>query len=68
MEILSRTTYTTRIEETVVNHPTEGPLTVKDYYDSESDKIIDSIIVSKSGYPLDDPALVEEIYNFLDNN
>ena len=68
MEILERRTYITRIEETVVNHPTEGPLTVKDYYDSESDKIVDSIIQSKDGYTLEDPTLVEQIYDFLDNN
>ena len=68
MEILERRTYITRIEETVVNHPTEGPLTVKDYYDSESDKIVDSILQSKDGYALEDPTLVEEIYDFLNNN
>ena len=38
------------------------------YSKTESDKIVDSILQSKDGYTLEDPTLVEEIYDFLNNN
>jgi hypothetical protein len=39
---------------------------VKEFYD-ESDKITDSIVQTKGGYIIDDPAEVERILEFIDS-
>jgi len=34
---------------------------------NDSGKVIDSILRDKDGYKIDDPALLEEVQNFVDN-
>ena len=55
------------IEHTyTINHPTEGVLVYKEWIDSETGKCIDFTLRSKSGFEIDDAALVEEVQEFVD--
>jgi len=65
MEILSRTTESVKIVETRVQKEDEVYF-VKDYY-NESDKIIDTVVTTKGGYIVDDPAEYQEILDFIDS-
>lgn len=68
MEIIERRTSITRIEETDVRHPEHGIITVRDFYASDSDHIIETTLVNEDGYILDDEELEQEITAFLDDN
>ena len=48
---------------TTLNHPEEGVIIVKDVL--ENSKIIDTVYILEGGSWIDDPALVEEIEDFL---
>ena len=50
-------------EITTLKHPEKGVMIVKDVL--ENSKIIDTVYTSEGGYEIDDPALVEEIEDFL---
>ena len=50
-------------EITTLKDPEKGVIIVKDVL--ENSKIIDTIYTSEGGYEIDDPALVEEIEDFL---
>lgn len=65
MELLTRTIQTVKIAETRIQNGSEVYF-VKDYYD-ESDKIIDTIVTTKDGHVVDDPAEYEEILEFIDS-
>ena len=49
-----------------LQHPTEGVLIYKEWV-NEKDKLIDSTLMSKHGHTINDPSLVEEIWDFIDN-
>jgi hypothetical protein len=49
---------------TTIQHPTEGIVMVKDVY--RQGKLLDSQYLSKEGYQIEDPALLEEIESFLE--
>lgn len=66
MELLSQTTQQVKIVESRVQLDNGTVAVVQDYYD-ESDKIIDTVVRTKDGYEIDDPAEVEQILDFLDS-
>ena len=68
MELLKHEVYSQAIENTyTVQHPTEGVLVYKEWIDSENGKCLDFVLRSKSGYDIDDLALVEMVQEFIDN-
>ena len=68
MELLKHEMEGQVIEHTyTIQHPTEGVLVYKEWVDSENGKCIDFILRSKSGYEIDDAALVEEVQEFIDS-
>jgi hypothetical protein len=67
MELLKHEVYSQAIENTyTIQHPNEGILVYKEWIDSEDGKCLDFILRSKGGFEIDDPALVEEIQEFID--
>jgi hypothetical protein len=68
MELLVHHVDSTIQHTYTINHPTEGVLFYKEWIDSETGKCIDFILHSKSGYKIDDDALVEEVQEFIDKN
>ena len=67
MELLKHEVYSQAIENTyTIQHPNEGVLVYKEWIDSENGKCLDFILRSKSGFEIDDPALVEEVQEFID--
>ena len=50
-------------EITTLKDPEKGVIIVKDVL--ENSKIIDTVYTSEGGYEIDDPALAEEIEDFL---
>lgn len=66
MELLSQTTQQVKIVESRVQLDNGTVAVVQDHYD-ESDKIIDTVVRTKDGYEIDDPAEVEQILDFLDS-
>jgi len=66
MELLSKTTQQVKIVESRVQLDNGTVAVVQDYYD-ERDKIIDTVVRTKDGYEIDDPAEVEQILDFLDS-
>jgi hypothetical protein len=67
MEILKTTTEVQKVVETIVQNGSSVYI-VKDYYQGDSDKIIDTVITTKDGYAVDDPAEFESIIEFLEEN
>jgi hypothetical protein len=67
MEILKTTTEVQKVVETIVQDGSSVYI-VKDYYQGDSDKIIDTVITTKQGHPVDDPAEFESIIEFLEEN
>jgi hypothetical protein len=67
MELLKHEVYSQAIENTyTIQHPNEGVLVYKEWIDSEDGKCLDFILRSKGGFEIDDPALVEEVQEFID--
>jgi len=67
MELLKHEVYSQAIENTyTIQHPNEGILVYKEWIDSEDGKCLDFILRSKDGFEIDDPALVEEVQEFID--
>ena len=67
MELLKHEVYSQAIENTyTIQHPNEGVLVYKEWIDSENGKCLDFILRSKDGFEMDDPALVEEVQEFID--
>ena len=66
MELLSKEVLLVHEVTHVVQHPEEGPLFYKEWLD-ERGKCIDFVLRSKSGYSIDDPALIEEVQEFVDS-
>jgi hypothetical protein len=67
MELLKHEVYSQAIENTyTIQHPNEGILVYKEWIDSENGKCLDFILRSKGGFEIDDPALVEEVQEFID--
>lgn len=66
MELLKKEVVKLKMVESTVQKEDGNIVIVKDYYD-EGDKIIDSTLQTKDGYPIDDPAEAEEITDFLDS-
>ena len=65
MEILYRETEVLTVERITLQTPDGTIVRVLEYTDSNG-KVIDSIVRTKHGYELDDLALTDEIYDFLD--
>ena len=65
MERLSRTETITKIVEHRVQLNSGNVVVVKDFYD-EKDSIIDTTVLTKDGYEIDDDAEVQEVLDFLD--
>lgn len=55
----------TREETYVIQHPKEGVLHYKEWLD-DSGKVIDSTLRSKHGVEINDPILMEEIWEYID--
>jgi hypothetical protein len=67
MELLKHEVYSQAIENTyTIQHPNEGVLVYKEWIDSQNGKCLDFILRSKGGFEIDDPALVEEVQEFID--
>jgi hypothetical protein len=67
MELLKHEVYSQAIENTyTIQHHFEGVLVYKEWIDSENGKCLDFILRSKDGFEIDDPALVEEVQDFVD--
>ena len=67
MELLKHEVYSQAIENTyTIQHPNEGVLVYKEWIDSKDGKCLDFILRSKGGFEIDDPALVEEVQEFID--
>jgi hypothetical protein len=68
MELLNHQIEGQVIEHTyAIQHPNEGVLYYKEWIQADNGKFIDCILRSKSGYEIDDPALMEEVQEFIDN-
>jgi hypothetical protein len=65
MELLRTTTQIVKIVESTIQLDSGGVAVVKDYYD-ETDKIIDTEVLTKDGYEIDDPAEYDAILEFMD--
>ena len=66
MEILHRETEVLTVERITLQMPDGLIVRVLEYTDSNG-KVVDSIVRDKDGYELDDLALTDEIYEFLDS-
>lgn len=54
----------------IIDHPKEGVLFYKEWIDS-NDVVIESTLVSKDGYLIDDPIINSDVWQYvdgLDNN
>ena len=65
MTILHTETEVLTVQRTTLQLPDGYVVRVLEYTDNNG-KVVDSIVRDKDGYELEDPALIEEIYNFLD--
>jgi hypothetical protein len=67
MELLNYEIESQAIEHTyTIQHHFEGTLVYKEWIDSKDGKCLDFILRSKDGLELNDPALVEEVQDFVD--
>jgi hypothetical protein len=68
MELLKHEVYTQAIENTyTVQHPKKGVMVYKEWIDSSNGKCLDFTLMSKGGFNIDNPALIEEVQEFIDN-
>jgi hypothetical protein len=65
IEILHTETEVLTVERTTLQMPDGQIIRVLEYTDSNG-KVVDSIVRTKHGYEVEDLALVDEIYEFLD--
>lgn len=65
MEILNKTTAYTREDTYVLEHSKEGVIIYKEWLDDKG-KVVDSVVRSKSGHDIEDPILIQEIWEFID--
>ena len=65
MKVLHRETEVLRVERTTLQTPDGRIIRVLEYIDSNKN-VVDSIVRDKSGYEIDDLALTDEVYDFLD--
>ena len=66
IEILHTETEVLTVERTTLQMPDGQIIRVLEYTDSNG-KVVDSIVRTKHGYEVEDLALVDEIYEFLDS-
>ena len=67
MEILNKETIgNLQLVITKIQVPDEGVVVVKDLYDCGS--LMESQYLSKNGYAIEDPALIEKIESFMDSD
>ena len=68
MELLNHQIEGQVVEHTyTILHPTEGVLYYKEWIQYDNGKFIDCVLRSKSGYEIDDAAIIEEVQEFVDN-
>ena len=67
MDLLQRTESTVTEVTYTLQHPTEGVIHYKEWRD-ERGKVIDSVTRSKNGFEINDPVLVEQIWQFVDEH
>lgn len=65
MEILHTETEVLTVQRTTLQLPDGSVVRVLEYTDNNG-KVIDSIVRDKDGYELEDLALIDEVYDFLD--
>ena len=65
MEILHTETEVLTVERTTLQLADGYIIRVLEYTDNNG-KVVDSIVRDKDGYELEDLALIDEVYNFLD--
>lgn len=65
MEILHTETEVLTVERTTLQMPDGQIIRVLEYTDSNG-KVVDSIVRTKHGYEVEDLALIDEVYEFLD--
>lgn len=66
IEILHTETEVLTVERTTLQMPDGSIIRVLEYTDSNG-KVVDSIVRDKHGYEIDDLALIDEVYEFLDS-
>ena len=66
MTILHTETEVLNVQRTVLQLPDGSVLRVLEYTDTNG-KIVDSIVRDKEGYEIDDLALIDEVWEFLDS-
>ena len=67
MELLNHMTAPVIEHAYMINHPTEGVVLYKEWIDSETGDCIDFVLRSRHGFDIDDPALIEEIQEFIED-
>jgi len=68
MELLNHQIENQMIEHTyVIQHPTEGVLYYKEWVSADNGRFIDCTLRSKGGYEIDDPTIMEQVQEFVDN-
>ncbi len=65
MEILHTETEVLTVERITLQMPDGQIIRVLEYTDSNG-KVVDSIVRTKHGYEVEDLALIDEVYEFLD--
>lgn len=65
MELLSRTEFVVT-EVTYTFQDEISTFYYKEWINAE-EKVIDSVLRDKDGYQIDDPALLERVYDFIDS-
>ena len=65
MEILHTETEVLTVERITLQMPDGQIIRVLEYTDSNG-KVVDSIVRDKHGYEIEDLALIDEVYEFLD--
>ena len=65
MELLSRTEFVVT-EVTYTLQDEISTFYYKEWINAE-EKVIDSVLRDKDGYQIDDPALLERVYDFIDS-
>jgi hypothetical protein len=65
MTILHTETEVLTVQRTTLQLPDGYVVRVLEYTDNNG-KVVDSIVRDKDGYELEDLALIDEVYNFLD--
>lgn len=66
MTILHTETEVLNVQRTVLQLPDGSILRVLEYTDNNG-KVVDSIVRDKEGYEIDDLALTDEVWEFLDS-